>query len=420
MKKLFFIIFLYSFSLDAQIVVDKVVAQVEKEIITESDLFFATQMIAAQNKISPNTEGLREKILDGLISEKLILAQAEEDSILVSDEEVNDRLERQIKMLIQNYGSEEKVAEIYNMPVSKMKREYRDEIRKQLVIQKIKQTKEMGVSVSRREVEEFYNNFKDSLPDVPTEYELSHIYISPKPDTNSVLSSLKFAQSLIDSLKRGSDFSEFAKKYSSDLGSGSLGGDLGKVRRGVFVKEFEEAAFTLKINDISKPIRTIFGYHIIQVTERKGDQIHPRHILIKINQSEADNDSAITKLNDIRKKALNGELFPMLAKTFSEDPETKDIGGDMGRFVEDQIDEKLLEVVKNLKVNEISEPQKINFGSGYGYHIVLVRSVSFAHKMNLVDDYRRLEGFTLQQKIQKKNDEWVESLKKSIFWEIKN
>ena len=377
-------------------------------------------MLAAQNKIDPTLPELRQRVLDGLISEKLILAQAEEDSVVVSDEEVTDRLDKQIKMLIQNYGSEEQVEKIYKMSITKMKREFKDEIKKQLLTQKIRQMRESNISVSRREVEEFYIAFKDSLPTVPTEYELSHIYIATKPDTSSILASFKKAQSILDSLKQGADFGELAKRHSSDPGSAALDGDLGMVRRGMFVKEFEESVFTLRANETSKPVRTVFGYHIIQLLERKGDNVHPRHILFKIEQSPANQDSTIAKLNLIRTNAIGGESFASLAKNHSEDPETKDIGGDMGKMVTDQIEENLFSAIKNLKAGEISEPQKVTVGGQTGAQIILVRSVTAEHQMNVKDDYRRLENYALQQKADKKYNEWINNLKKSIYWELKD
>ncbi|MDA0986151.1 MAG: peptidylprolyl isomerase [Bacteroidetes bacterium] len=414
-----FVLLIISPSLIKSQVGDRVVAIVDKEIITESDLRYSIQIIATQNRLDPKTPGLAEKVLDGLINEKLFLAQSYEDSIEVSDDEVADRLDRQLKMLVQQYGSEKEIEEIYGMSISKMKREYQDEIKKQLLVQKIKQTRGASLIISVKEVEEFYNFYKDSLPIVPTEYQLSHIFIKPKPSPERDMSTLKKAFNLIDSLNGGVSFDDLAKRHSTDGGSASQGGDLGSVRRGTFVKEFEEAVYTLKVGQISKPIKTQFGYHIIKLLERKGELVKPQHILLSIDASVGDDDSAITKLNDLKKRAVSGESFAVLAKQFSEDSDTKDIGGDLGQLTIEQMEESLQETIKSLKQGDISEPRKITVGSGYGYHVVLVRSIILEHTINLKDDYRKIENLALQIKSQKKQQEWIEEMRKNIYWEKK-
>ena len=403
----------------AQTVLDRIVAVVDREIITESDLNYAVQMMAVQNKMDPESPGLKDRILDGLINEKLILAQAIEDSIVVTDDEVADRLDRQIKLLVQQYGSEQRLEEMYNMPISRMKRDFREEIRKQLLIQKIRQTREVGLTVSRREVESFFETNKDSLPRVPQEFEMSHIFMKPKPDSATDRNVFLLAQQVMDSIKAGGDFADFAKRYSADEGSAVHGGDLGSVRRGSFVKEFEEVVFSMKEGELSKPVKTQFGYHIIQLLERRGESVHPRHILLPVKQTSISDDTTIAELKRLRERALHGEEFGVLARKYSEDPESKDIGGDLGRIPADQIEPSFMEVIKSMKVGDISEPTKVPVGTSYGYHIVNLRSVTKEHPMNLTDDFRRLEQFAQQFKSNAKYQVWVEDLRKTIYWEKK-
>jgi Parvulin-like peptidyl-prolyl isomerase len=362
---------------------------------------------------------LRDRILDGMTNEKRILAQAIEDSVVVTNDEVTERLDRQIKMLVQQAGSEQRLEELYNMPINRMKRDFRELIRNQLMVEKIRQTRQTSISVTRREVEEFFEAHKDSLPTIPQEYELSHIFIKPKPDSSVIERVYKKALAVLDSIKAGSDFSDFAKRYSSDPGSAPGGGDLGWFRRGVFEKEFEEAAFSLKDGEFSRPVRTSYGYHIIQLMERRGESVHTRHILFSIEQSKADDDSTIAELNRLRDRALAGESFAAIASKYSEDPESKDIGGDLGKIGVDQIESTFMEVLKLLKPGEISSPVKVPLGSSYGYHIVWVRSISPEHAMNLNIDYRRLEQLSLQFKMNEDFQRWVEEMRKSIYWEKK-
>jgi len=422
MRMMFYGIALYGVTVlaTAQTTLDKIVAVVDREVITLSDLNFTVQQVALQNRLDPNSPSLRNQVLDGMINDKLVLAQAIEDSIVVTEEEITERLEQQINRLIYQAGGQDQLEKIYGMSINRMKREYqfRELIRKQMLVQKIQQQRQMQLSVSRREVEEFFATYKDSIPKVPTEYELSHIYIEPKPDSSVLQAIYAKALKIVDSIKAGGDFADFAKRYSSD-GSAANGGDLGFARRGSFVKEYEEVAFTLQENEISKPVRTQFGYHIIQLLERRGDAVRTRHILFPIEVSQANDDSAIAQLNRIRSEALAGKNFGALARRYSEDPDTKDVGGDLGRVAIDQLDPAYEEFVKSAKVGDISEPRKIAVGNKHGYHIIYVRSITPEHTINLNDDYKRLEQLALQFKLANNYQQWVEELRKTIYWEKK-
>ena len=405
----------------AQTTLDKIVAIVDREVITLSDFNFTVQQLAMQNRMDPNSKELQERVLDGMINDKLVLAQAIEDSIVVSDEEVSERLDQQIQRLTYQAGGQDEIEKIYGMSVSRMKRDYnfREMIRKQILVQKIQQQRQASLTVSRREVEDFFNTYKDSIPKVPKEFELSHIYIEPKPDSSVLKALYAKAAAIADSIKAGGDFAGFAKRYSSDA-SASNGGDLGFARRGSFVKEFEEAAFALQVNEVSKPVRTQFGYHVIQLVERRGDAVHTRHILFPIEMSQANDDSVVTKLQQIRARAIAGENFGVLARAYSEDADTKDVGGDLGRIALDQlVGANYEDFVKNAKPGDISEPMKITVQNKYGFHIVLVRSVTPEHTINLNDDYKRLEQLALQFKLGNNYQAWVDELRKTIYWEKK-
>ena len=149
-----------------QTVIDRIVAVVGKEIITQSDVNLTLQSMAVQNRVDPNAPGLRDRVLDGMINEKLILAQALEDSVVVSNDEVSERLDRQIKMLAQQAGSEQRLEELYSMPISRMKRDFRELIKNQLLVERIRQTRQASLSVTRREAEEFFDAHRDSLPTI--------------------------------------------------------------------------------------------------------------------------------------------------------------------------------------------------------------------------------------------------------------
>ncbi|MCL5266986.1 MAG: peptidylprolyl isomerase [Bacteroidetes bacterium] len=399
-------------------VLDKVVAVVGNEIILKSELDYQVQMVAYQNKMNPDDPSLRQKVLESLIDEKLILQQAVLDSVTVPEDEVNRQLDSRIEALEKQVGGEKKLEEIYGMSLSKIRNEFREDMRKQLIVEKLKQQKFGNLSVSAVEVRNFYDTYKDSLPEVPEQVSISHIFIVPKPSEQAKKEAYDKAEALLDSLKHGADFAELAKKYSQDPGSASAGGDLGWAARGQFIPEFEHAVYALKPGEISGVVETQFGFHIIQLLARRGDMVHARQILIRIPVLKSDDDSVITLLDSLRERALHGESFAKLAREYSQDKDTRDLGGDLGTVSVDQLEPSFLNTVKELKVGEISKPVKVTFGTSYGYHIVYLRNRIPAHKINLSEDYNRLEKMALAMKQNNDYLKWIAKLKKEIYWKV--
>lgn len=403
--------------LAAQGVVDRIVAVVDKEIITESDLQERINYVALQNRLDPKSPDLRKQILDGMIADKLILAQAIFDSVTVTDDEVDRMLDQQFQNFIRQAGSEQRLEQIYGKPLARMKREYKPEMRKQLLIQRIRQQREQNITVARREVEDFFESYKDSLPRVPEEVDLSHIFMVPKPDSSLEEQTRKKLLAIRDSIVAGGDFADFARRYSQD-GSAASGGDLGWAKRGlVFVPEFEAAVFALKEKEISPVVKTQFGYHLIQLLERRGESVHARHILLRVEKGPASDTACVVQLRAIRDSALKGVSFAELARKFSEDEDTKTIGGDLGTVAVDQLEPDFAAVVKDMKPGEISEPHKVTLKTTYGYQIVLLKKRTQPHSPNLTDDYKRVENMALYVKRNRLNAEWIAELKKNIYWE---
>ena len=417
--RMFLFVFLLSNSfLSAQTLLDRIVAVVDREIITESELNERLQFVAIQNRIDPAMPGLKKQVLDAMVEEKLMLAQAKIDSVEVKDEEVTRTLDMQIQNLIRQVGSEKQLEQLYGKSIARIKREYRDEIRNQLLMQRVRQQQEDKINVTRREVEEFFAVYKDSLPPVPEEFTISHILMFPKPDSTVEQKTRQEMQVILDSIRAGGDFADFARRYSTD-GTASGGGDLGWAKRGDYVREFEEAVFSLKEGQISNVIKTQFGYHIVQLLGRRGESVHARHILLKVDKSAVSDSTTIAQLLELKRRAEAGESFSELARKYSEDEETKSIGGDLGTFTADQLHPDFLQVLQSLKEGEISDPIQTSHSSRNAYHIVWLRKRTPAHEMNLQDDYRRVEQLALYMKRNKKYEEWLEELKKEIYVDIR-
>lgn len=413
---------LLNFSAMAQQVLDKVAAIVDNEIISQGELDFQTALFASQRKVDINTPGLKEKILNSMIEDKLVYAQAKLDSIEVTDDEVNQRIDYQINSFIQQYGSKEKVEQVYGMTVEKIKRELKDDVRKNLMVQMLQQKKFGNTEASRREVEEFYSLYKDSLGVIPEKLKISHIYINPKASDDSKKKYYQLAQSLLDSIKNGADFGTLSIKYSEDPGSAASGGDLGFVKKGVFYAEFESAAFDLQPGELSAVVESPVGFHIIQLLERRGESIHTRHILIKIKADDQADLRAIQLLTDLRDSIMQDvSKFKTFAVKYSQDKETAPFGGDLGTYYINQLDKNLLEIVSKMKQGEVSFPRRIEYSVGnYGYHIVYLEEKIPQHPANLEIDYAELKKLADEQKKQKKYESWMAELKSQIFWEVKN
>lgn len=407
-------------ALSQQQVLDRIAAIVGKEAILLSDVDAQVEFYVFNNRVDPSTPGLREQVLDLMINEKLLLAKALDDTtIFVSDDEVNSQLEALINQRIQQFGSEERLTELYHMPISRMKREWRDGMRKQILSSKLWEAKNSTITVSKREVEEFYTQYKDSLPRVPEEVELYHIFQFPKVSAAARERIKAKAQSVLDSIKAGGDFADFAKRYSEETGSAASGGDLGFARRGQYVKEFEEAVFSLKENQLADIIETSFGFHVIQLLERRGESVHARHILFKVQRETADIEATKMFLLSLRDSALQGVNFGDMAKRHSEDKESGPMGGFMGKFALEQFDKSLLETVKNLKDGEISEPVEAPSGPSVGYHIIWLKKRIPEHTMSLTDDWKRLSELTTTYKRNTEYQKWIAQLRNEIYWEVK-
>jgi peptidyl-prolyl cis-trans isomerase SurA len=398
-------------------VLDRVVAVVDDEVILESELNAQIQFAVLNNRLEGETPELRKQVLESMINEKLIVAKAIEDSVTVTDDEVQQQLEATIQSRVQQVGSEQRLEELYGMPLSRIRREFRDEMRKSLLAQRLQQQRFGAAQISRREVEEFFRTYRDSLGTIPEEVELAHIYIEPKPSVEARAGARARMQVLMDSLAAGADFAGLAERHSQDPGSAAQGGDLGFVRRGLFLPEFESVVFSLQEKQRSGIVETKHGMHIIELLERRGESVRARHILLRVDRTPADDDSTVALLQDIRQRALAGADFASLARTYSEDKETAPIGGSLGTAEVSQLDKNFAPTVASLTPGAISEPVRLTVGSSYGYHIVLLKRRTAPHAPSLDADYPRIESIALNFKRNREYQVWLEELRTQIYWE---
>jgi peptidyl-prolyl cis-trans isomerase SurA len=405
-------------ALAQQKTLDKVVAVVGGEIVTQSELDLQLIRLGGRAKIDINDPAIRQRALEEMIGRKLVLAQAILDSVSVSEEQVTQQLNEQMKMYEQNYGSIERLEKAAGMTVAQMKREFREEIRKTLLVETLQREKFGSISISNREVEEFFASYKDSLPQVPEQVELRQITMFPRVTEAFKDAAREKARRLLDSVKSGVDFGELAKRNSDDAGSARNGGDLGFARRGVFVKEFEETAFNLQPGEVSNILETQFGFHIIKALERKGESVRAQHILVRIQKTGESDSTAIGFLSDLRRRVLAGENFADLAKQYSQDQASKAVGGDIGLVEVSQLSDDLKTLQQTLQVGEISQPSKLTFEKDYSYAIVQLTKRVPPHAATLQQDYSRITGFARLYKQNKQFLDWIDDIKKTVFWKV--
>lgn len=408
----------YTFS--QQKTLDRIVAVVDKDIILDSELNQQIDFFVFNNRVDKNTPNLKQFVLDAMINDKLIVAKAIEDTnISVTEDEITQRIETLVQQGVQQYGTEQRMEEYYGIPLSKMRREWRDEMRRKLLSENMQKYKFGGMVATRRETLEFFQIYKDSLPDVPESVELFHILKIPAKSGKLIDAAKNKALAIIDSIKAGGDFADFAKRYSQDPGSAKTGGDLGSTRRGQFVKEFEEAAFALTEGQISSPVESPFGVHIIQLIERKGEIVHTRHILTKVEADSLVETETVTFLQSIADSIRAGGNFSEFAKKYSDDVETAPIGGYLGKISIDQMQKEFIETVKELKEGEISTPIKVPTGTYHGYQLVYLKKRMPEHKISLDDDWKSIEAYSTNFKRNQEYQKWLESLRKEIYWQVR-
>lgn len=406
----------------AQDSMEGIVAIVGREIILQSDITGQIEAMAQRDpRMNRKDPALRKAILDQLINEKLVLTKAEQDTTLeVTDDDISARMDYQIQMLVQQFGSEKRIEDVYGMSITKIKKDYREEIRKRLYIERIQQKMFSDIKVSRGDVESFYTRYQDSIPKVPDRVDLYHIVKYVKASDEKTKEAQQLALRVRDSIIKGASFSDFARRYSGDPASAANGGDLGTVDKGKFVPTFEAAAFALEPNEISQPVESPFGWHVIQLIEKTSSTITTRHILIKVGQSEEDRQTVQSDLRGIKDRVATGENFEELAKKFSDERETQGFGGSMGTVDVERLPAEMRSIISSLPDGGVSDPLPYAADpTKPGYHILFRKRLIAAHAPSLTDDYKQLEQLALMEKRQRLEQDWIQDLRKKLYWEVK-
>ena len=401
----------------AQQQIDGIVGVVGGNIVLESDIYIQLEQMKLQGY--PIDNDSRCVLFENFMMQKLLLQQAELDSIEVSDKEVEDEINRRMAYHLSRLGGDEAEFEKNYGSIVEFKQQEAPIIKEELLVREMRQQIVSEIKITPTEVRQFFAKMpEDSLPVVPAHYQLAQITIKPQMNQYERERVMKDMQRIrADIVEGGRDFGTMAYLFSDD-GSKVQNGDLGYISRDQVVGEFAAVAFRMKIMEVSEVFETEFGFHILQVLEKKGQLLKVRHILkkpkiynfdLEIARKRADSICAVVKAG----KATFGEM----ASQFSSDQATKGNSGIMtnpqsgdSKFTADDLDPEIAAKLNMMKEGDISAPEiKMDYGGSASYRILYLVEYKEAHQANLNDDFEQIKNAALQQKQQDTMLSWVKS-----------
>lgn len=401
-------------------IIDGIAAIVNDNLVLKSDVSQLVGMAAIRRNLDPVRDRdallkMQEEILQSLIDQKIILEMAKLDSVEVEEKEVNQALDQQMESFVANAGSEERAEEMLGQSLKSFRREFWSDMKDRLITEKYQQQLMSSITVSKKEVVDFFDTYRDSIPAFPTMVKLRHLLVPVEPGEQSRRAALAKLDSIRQRILAGEPFEDLAERYSQDPGSSQNGGSLGLVRRGSLVPEFETVAFTLPVGEISAPVESPFGYHLIQTQEKMGDKIRVRHILLTPQITKEDESRAYHYALSLKDSAQTLDNFIALVKRYSQDEKTKDIGGDLGWVnPENSPIPEIAQVVSLLELNQCSRPVR----SSFGYHLLWLEGVKPGGKPNLKDHWPEIETMALNQKRMEWYTKWISAARERIFIQI--
>jgi peptidyl-prolyl cis-trans isomerase SurA len=411
--------FSFPLILSAQQLVDGVAAIVGEKIILKSDVLQFAQMNALRSGINFTTNPelasrFQELALESLVIQNILLDRAKVDSLdEVSDEEVDQALEQQIDAMISQIGSESQFEEVMGQSLRDFKGDHWYDIRDQIIAERYRGERIKALEVTRDEVEDFYTTYKDSLPAVDSRYELSQIILAIKPGEEARSRAYKEISSILDSLRDGAVFEELARTHSNDPSSKERGGDLGFVRRGELVQQFEEVAFSLEIGQMSDIVETEFGYHIIQLLDKQGERINVRHILITVTPTDIDREAVLSRIRDYfflldESPAHFDSVLNLLSMEDNPPPDLGYVGWiELGLLP----DERFISALFGTKPDDITPP----FETQDGFHILKVLDYKEGGIPTLEEYYPQIAALALRNKQSTYLENWLKRIRNDVF-----
>lgn len=406
--------------------VDEIIAKVDNYIVLKSELERAYQDYLTNG--GSQSQQVRCQYMALLVRNKLMMAKAEIDSVIVLDIEVDNNTQNRMDMILSQSGrSPDELEELYGKTLEQIRTELRDQIREQMTVSKMEETMTEGVTVTPAEVRRFFAKIpKDSLPYFSASVEVAQIVKTA--NVSSAQEEITKAEliAIRNRILSGEDWGTLAKQFSNDPSVLTNSGEMGWSGRGRMVPEYEATAFRMKPNEISMPFKSPFGFHIMQLIERRGNEYNSRHILISPKPSEKDLSNASRYLDSIRTLIVRDSIkFQKAAKEFSDDMETKGNGGFFSdrngntHLMVDELDPIVFFRIDSMKTGEISEPIAYRTDNGKdAVRILFYKSRKSPHQASLDDDWSRIQVATLNEKKDKILQKWFQKARKDVFISI--
>lgn len=408
-------------------VIDEVIAVVGNTPVLRSELDIILSQTDPDIEITP---AMRCDIFRRLLTDKMLLHQAELDSIPLTDDEVNDKMDNNLRFFERQMNSRAALEKYLGMTIAEYKVQLRNKVRNQMLIERMEQKIQSNVKITPKEVRAYFQKIPtDSLPFISAEVEVAQIVVKPTYSAEAK----EFAKEQIADLRRrimeGESFNRLASLYSEDPGSKKASGLLPEFGRNDMVPEFERTAFTMKKDSISEIIETKYGYHILKLIDKRGERVNVRHILVRPKIIESDMEMAKNKLDSIATILKAKKItFCDAVKYYSEDEETKPNCGfftdpNLGtqKIPYDYLDKDMANEIGKLKAGEYSEPSLgyLQDGSEF-FRLFYLKSESKPHSANLENDWQRIQAQALEEKKKSSLDIWAEQKRKEVYFYISN
>jgi len=405
-------------------VIDKIICKVDNNIILLSDIEFTYLDMSARGAL--RGEYPKCTILQSLITQKMMLAVAEMDSIMVSEDRVDGELANRMQYFIsQSGGDVSALEEYYGKSLDQIQAEMREDMKEQLIVTEMRSVIANEVTITPSEVKKFFSHIPDdSLPYFSEEVEVAQIVKIARIGADQKLKVETQLHEIRDAIGNGANFGTMAEMYSMDPGSAKTGGELpGWYKRGQLAPEYEAAIFKLKIGELSKPIQTDFGIHLIEVLERRGNEFRTRHILITPNSSDLDIEYTIQQLDSVRRLVIDGgEDFEKLAKNFSDDKMSAPSGGffldnsGSTSISVDQLDPTVYFTLDTMEVGSVTRPIQFRMPTGHeAVRIIFYKSKVSPHQASLATDWQKIQDAALNEKKTKAEINWVITSRSRVF-----
>lgn len=397
--------------------IDRVIAIVGDRPILYSEVEMQRiQAISQGINPGPNAKGT---ILDNLIYQYLLIHHAELDSLEVSEAQVNNEMEGRIRFFENQIGGRKKLEEFYGKTIAEIKEEFYDMIKDKLLSQAMERKITEEVKVTPHEIRTFYEAIpKDSLPFINSQIEIAHITLIPKVSDEEKKRVKEKLQKVRDCIMKGDCSFCVEALDSDDPGSRSRCGEWDFVPRGTFVPQFDAIAFRLKDGEFSEVFETAYGYHFMQLIQRRGEEYKGRHILFVPKVSSLDLRKASSRLDSVYQLIKDGKMsFERAAELFSDDEESKQNGGKIvnpetgeSKFDVGEMDPQLFLTLDRMNINEVSLPVAFTTSDGKsGFRVIKLLKRTSPHRANLIDDYQLIQGAAQNDKQNKAVDTWVRS-----------